>query len=291
MINDAALVWTSSGVQSDHNCTITIEDVSLPATSGSNQVEISVLIHAGYPPALQRGHDVGIRNASVSSSACRFFRIGKVHRKFNHSSQFRLADAGTPFGITADEGILYVDHPEGFRASSNASGYRLKIQSLDANGMQDTCDFNIDVIRKGQGSECHVGASSLCAEFRTESECRRHGGLPATDERGCRWRSSGNSSASRLTDEYSTCSTDLATCPDGHCDDLEALNWDICPQDCTENVRGLHESDHSMQGIASGAGICSCRHQGACSCFPEPPTSVDNQSVIDLTATQGPLLR
>ena len=32
---------------------------------------------------------------------------------------------------------------------------------------------------------------------------------------------------------YSTCSTDLRTCPDGQCDNLEKLHSEIlCPQDC-----------------------------------------------------------
>ena len=196
-----------------------------------------MLIHAGYPPLVQR-HYAGIRNASVSSSACQFFRIGYVYGGQDRGSQFRLADE-TPFAITADEGILYVDNPQRLR-TGNQSSYSLKIHYRNASGTQEV-DLDIDVTDAEFSGECQAPGSALCAEFRTEHECSRNRALTATDERGCSWRGANSSeSSSRLTTEYSTCSTNLATCPDGHCDDLEAKHWNICPQDCTGSYNLIH---------------------------------------------------
>lgn len=36
-----------------------------------------------------------------------------------------------------------------------------------------------------------------------------------------------------ISENYSTCSPDLRTCPDGYCDVVESKNISICPQDCT----------------------------------------------------------
>lgn len=36
-----------------------------------------------------------------------------------------------------------------------------------------------------------------------------------------------------ISENYSTCSPDLHTCPDGYCDVIESKNVSICPQDCT----------------------------------------------------------
>lgn len=36
-----------------------------------------------------------------------------------------------------------------------------------------------------------------------------------------------------ISPNYSTCSPDLRTCPDGYCDAIESKNISICPQDCS----------------------------------------------------------
>jgi len=49
----------------------------------------------------------------------------------------------------------------------------------------------------------------------------------------CQWRESSNPDI--FTANYSTCTPDINTCPDGNCDSLEKMNHLICPQDCTSN--------------------------------------------------------
>lgn len=47
----------------------------------------------------------------------------------------------------------------------------------------------------------------------------------------CQWRESPKPDT--FTVNYSTCTPDINTCPDGNCDSLEKMNHLICPQDCT----------------------------------------------------------
>lgn len=49
----------------------------------------------------------------------------------------------------------------------------------------------------------------------------------------CQWRESPK--PDMFTVNYSTCTPDINTCPDGNCDSLEKMNHLICPQDCTSN--------------------------------------------------------
>lgn len=47
----------------------------------------------------------------------------------------------------------------------------------------------------------------------------------------CQWRESPRPDL--FTVNYSTCTPDINTCPNGNCDQLEKENSLICPQDCT----------------------------------------------------------
>lgn len=101
-----------------------------------------------------------------------------------------------------------------------------------------------------------------------------------------------------ISENYSTCSPDLRTCPDGYCDVVESKNISICPQDCTSKqifsfsmfseltitpvvarltqralllscldkpIIGGHEKG-VMHGIKAGHGTCYCYFQ---KCFCE----------------------
>uniref|UniRef100_A0A3Q1F3V9 Proto-oncogene tyrosine-protein kinase receptor Ret n=1 Tax=Acanthochromis polyacanthus TaxID=80966 RepID=A0A3Q1F3V9_9TELE len=97
-----------------------------------------------------------------------------------------------------------------------------------------------------------------CAENRQRGDCESMRGLGATTGR-CQWRQGTDKG---ISENYSTCSPDLRTCPDSVCDAVESKDMAICPQDCTtEPVIGGHE-----RGL-SGNGIKAC--YGTCYCFPE----------------------
>ncbi|KAL2083232.1 hypothetical protein ACEWY4_021005 [Coilia grayii] len=93
-----------------------------------------------------------------------------------------------------------------------------------------------------------------CAEKRKRSECETFRGL-ATPTGRCQWR---QNTEKGISQNYSTCSPDLRTCPDGFCDVVERKDTTICPQDCTkEAITGGHEAG-LMFGIKAGYGTCYC---------------------------------
>ncbi|XP_074532014.1 proto-oncogene tyrosine-protein kinase receptor Ret [Halichoeres trimaculatus] len=93
-----------------------------------------------------------------------------------------------------------------------------------------------------------------CAQSKNRGECDSVWGLGATTGR-CQWRQ-GNDKG--ISENYSTCSPDLQTCPDGFCDAVESKDSSICPQDCTKGaVIGGHERG-LRNGIQAGYGTCYC---------------------------------
>ena len=71
-----------------------------------------------------------------------------------------------------------------------------------------------------------------CSRFKNHDECIRNCGVGVSH---CQWRSDpGNQRGNhwQLSYSYPTCSSDLATCPDLKCDELETEVVSLCPQDC-----------------------------------------------------------
>ncbi|KAM5139775.1 proto-oncogene tyrosine-protein kinase receptor Ret isoform 17-T17 [Callospermophilus lateralis] len=72
------------------------------------------------------------------------------------------------------------------------------------------------------------GCPLSCAVNKRRSECEECGGLGSPTGR-CEWR---QGDGKGITRNFSTCSPNTKTCPDGHCDAVENRNINICPQDC-----------------------------------------------------------
>uniref|UniRef100_A0A665THQ1 Proto-oncogene tyrosine-protein kinase receptor Ret n=1 Tax=Echeneis naucrates TaxID=173247 RepID=A0A665THQ1_ECHNA len=103
-----------------------------------------------------------------------------------------------------------------------------------------------------------------CARNRWRGDCESAQGLGATSGR-CQWR---QGTEKGITENYSTCSPDLRTCPDSFCDAVERKDASICPQDCTkETVVGGHELGLG-NGIKAGHGTCHC-YPEKCVCEKE----------------------
>ena len=114
-----------------------------------------------------------------------------------------------------------------------------------------------------EGSKCEnvMSLEYFCSEYSLESECRSACG-PGAQNGKCRWLPENRyldlkikillaanfacvviqnnhflpslkCACRTLGQSYSTCTTDLKTCPDGQCDNLEKLHSEmLCPQDC-----------------------------------------------------------
>uniref|UniRef100_H2V9H6 Proto-oncogene tyrosine-protein kinase receptor Ret n=1 Tax=Takifugu rubripes TaxID=31033 RepID=H2V9H6_TAKRU len=103
-----------------------------------------------------------------------------------------------------------------------------------------------------------------CAENRRRGDCESARGLGTTTGR-CQWRQGYDKG---ISENYSTCSPDLRTCPDRFCDAVESKDASICPQDCTKKpVIGGHERG-LRNGIQAGHGTCYC-YTEKCFCEKE----------------------
>jgi hypothetical protein len=177
-------------------------------------------------------------NATVGRSACRYTRVANLYpHGYQQDGQrpvnFRVLEGLHPdenpaFSITADEGILYVSHPESLAELSNRNSLNLRIGwdliPVDASGVQQngSAVFRIDIVDSNhllvdsfEAVECD--AAQYCAKFRTETGCNEVVGSVATDQRGCAWRrSDSNNTVNGPSRMYQTCSPDLTTCPDGY---------------------------------------------------------------------------
>ncbi|XP_046314399.1 proto-oncogene tyrosine-protein kinase receptor Ret isoform X2 [Marmota monax] len=113
------------------------------------------------------------------------------------------------------------------------------------------------------------GCPLSCAVNKRRSECEECGGLGSPTGR-CEWR---QGDGKGITRNFSTCSPNTKTCPDGHCDALENRNINICPQDCLRgSIVGGHEPGE-RRGIKAGYGICNCFPEKK-KCFCEPEDSL-----------------
>ncbi|XP_043202608.1 proto-oncogene tyrosine-protein kinase receptor Ret-like [Amphibalanus amphitrite] len=106
----------------------------------------------------------------------------------------------------------------------------------------------------------------MCARSSRLEDCETTCGAGANGT--CTWRPP--EANKTLTHEYGTCSSDLATCPDGTCDPLEQLSGRICPQDCAEySSAGLYlQPGPAGRGVASARGLCVCHSRHQCVCGP-----------------------
>uniref|UniRef100_A0A3Q3IZM7 Proto-oncogene tyrosine-protein kinase receptor Ret n=1 Tax=Monopterus albus TaxID=43700 RepID=A0A3Q3IZM7_MONAL len=148
-------------------------------------------------------------------------------------------------------GLLYVNDSQTL--------HRLECQDLQylvvakEENTQLEASTQIHILLDGEGETQFPS----CALNRQRGDCESVQGLGATTGR-CQWR---QGTEKGITENYSTCSPDLRTCPDSFCDAVESKDISICPQDCTrEPVIGGHE-----RGVRGGIKAC----YGTCYCYSE----------------------
>ncbi|TSK22694.1 Proto-oncogene tyrosine-protein kinase receptor Ret [Bagarius yarrelli] len=159
-------------------------------------------------------------------------------------------------------GVLYVNDTEPLRRPE-CQELQLVLVAQEQH-KQLEAKTTVMVIFEGEADPLRTeGQRSLaCAEKRQRGECETFRGLGTPTGR-CQWR---QGTGKVISENYSTCSPDLRTCPDGYCDVIESKNISICPQDCThEPVIGGHERG-LMLGIKAGHGTCYCYSE---KCFCE----------------------
>ncbi|XP_076317921.1 proto-oncogene tyrosine-protein kinase receptor Ret-like isoform X2 [Tachypleus tridentatus] len=252
---------------SEYNFSVVLEDRSLQ-TSEENKVIYHVIIHKNRRNQLQQPMLPlnGECKTELSRQATRHARVIQPVNVPLLSRWFFSLSPGNHsiFSVTPRTGIIYVeDHiklkhiPEqhveiklSWVNDANKTGYVTVVVNLTR---EDNPPINKD-------------CDHLCASFENEDHCTSSCGAGVGRGR-CLWKR-GITSTSFMSMEYATCSTNLETCPDGECDELEELDRVLCPQDCVlqENVQGEAIAHEKGTGIYVAVGTCICITYDTCYC-------------------------
>uniref|UniRef100_A0A1A8IE89 Proto-oncogene tyrosine-protein kinase receptor Ret n=1 Tax=Nothobranchius kuhntae TaxID=321403 RepID=A0A1A8IE89_NOTKU len=158
-------------------------------------------------------------------------------------------------------GMLYVNNTEALRSPSCQD--LLYIVVAQEGLTQQEASTQIQITLDGSMEELQSQSLLSCAENRQQKECESARGL-GTTMGTCQWRQGIDKG---ISENYSTCSPDLKTCPDSFCDAVESKDSSICPQDCTTgDVIGGFERGTSGIGIKACHGTCYCLSRN---CFCE----------------------
>ncbi|KAM5140971.1 proto-oncogene tyrosine-protein kinase receptor Ret isoform 2-T2 [Mantella aurantiaca] len=142
-------------------------------------------------------------------------------------------------------------------------------------GKEFTCSVSISNVELKKPIKAQVAITLLGTPRKTEEECYRScsgskhqeecemcGGLGSLTGL-CQWR---QGHGEGITKNYSTCTPNTKTCPDGICDAVESKDSAICPQDCTKlDIIGGYEKGIPA-GIKAGHGTCYCFLPNKCFC-------------------------
>ncbi|XP_030628301.1 proto-oncogene tyrosine-protein kinase receptor Ret [Chanos chanos] len=182
------------------------------------------------------------------------YQLAIVEKNVSASVQSCYAAVGVARSLTNMSGVLFVNDTDPLRRPECTELQYLVIAQEQQKQLQAKTQLIIvfeGELDKGDVEEKHFLS---CAERRQRKECEVFRGL-GTPSGKCQWRQGTEKGISR---NYSTCSPDLRTCPDGVCDVIESKDMSICPQDCTsEPIIGGHERG-LMLGIKAGYGTCYC---------------------------------
>ncbi|KAM9364520.1 proto-oncogene tyrosine-protein kinase receptor Ret [Pholidichthys leucotaenia] len=159
-------------------------------------------------------------------------------------------------------GLLYVNDSEALRSQECGELQYLIVAQEGDSQLETSTQINIVLEGKANKEGPQNQDFLSCAENRWQGDCESARGLGATTGR-CQWR---QGTGKGITENYSTCSPDLRTCPDSVCDALESKFPSICPQDCTKkHVVGGFDRGLNGYGIRACHGTCYCLSD-KCSC-------------------------
>ncbi|XP_073338370.1 proto-oncogene tyrosine-protein kinase receptor Ret [Pagrus major] len=161
-------------------------------------------------------------------------------------------------------GLLYVNDTEALRRPECQDLQYLVVAQEETTKLEASTQIHIILDSEANKANPENQQFLSCAENRRRADCESARGLGATTGR-CQWR---QGSEKGISENYSTCSPDLRTCPDSFCDAVESKDTSICPQDCTKgSVIGGHERG-LRNGIQAGYGTCYC-YTEKCFCEKE----------------------
>ncbi|XP_054267416.1 uncharacterized protein LOC128989542 [Macrosteles quadrilineatus] len=223
-------------------------------------------------------------------------RAASLHARVAEPYDLRALDSPTgptftlkhpSINVTERAGILYVSDPVALQRAQRV--VRVTVEWREASGRRDSAQLTVELVDPDT-PPCtdHDHGDNLCSALE-QRECQR-----TTCAHGLGGRAS-NSSRPALrcewlpgsTTRYSTCTVDVAHCPDYWCDPLERLSHNLtCLQDCTTHVLGagrVRDVGQGIQPFTSGT-FCSCDHSRACVCAGQPPRPPKNLMMRPITS-------
>ncbi|XP_054715307.1 proto-oncogene tyrosine-protein kinase receptor Ret-like [Uloborus diversus] len=258
--------------ESSYNVSVIFDDKSLVTDRQNKQVVFHIHIYNTTNEALPN-----MSNADDFQVVRNIFRHSSHHARVAQPMEVRPHEgyffrlSGEPtwgglagnriFGVTPGTGIVYV-RDEAALARSPDNIFRLQLTWRSKEEADRRCSLTLRVFDARVEPGHHFPSCALHATLETcQSSCGR-GALDGF----CRWRSAPPHSPG-LSSRYATCSPNLATCPDGICDELEELDPLICPQDCAGHIRGEAVPGSLGKGIALSAAPCTCPGPKTCVCI------------------------
>ncbi|XP_029962822.1 proto-oncogene tyrosine-protein kinase receptor Ret isoform X2 [Salarias fasciatus] len=257
-----------------------VNDTTYPGLEGTVLLHFNVTIlpvHIGFPNTTQvftvaRRAAVYAQVGRVCVENCLQFdgfsityRLEMPDKNVSAELQSCYSAVGVTQAPDGMWGLLYVNDSEATR-KPECQDLQYLVVAQEGNTQLEASTL-IHVVLDGdanRGGQERVQFLS-CAENRQRGDCESARGLGATTGR-CQWR---QGKEKGISENYSTCSPDLRTCPDSFCDALESKDMSICPQDCTrEAVIGGHERGLSGNGIKACYGTCYC-YADKCFCEKE----------------------
>ncbi|KAJ8412814.1 hypothetical protein AAFF_G00117650 [Aldrovandia affinis] len=292
ILNRDLLVTEKRSFQVDY----LVNDTTFPGPEGTVMLHFNVTIlpvHISFSNVTYR--------IMLSRKSATFAQVGQVcvedclrFRGINLTYRLATADSNlsasarachTAVGVEQSRsealGVLFVNHTDALRRPDCQELLYVVTAQEKRTQLQVHTQLLILFHAEPDKEDLEEQCSQYCAERKERRDCESCPGMGAPTGR-CQWRQGTDKGISR---NYSTCSPDLRTCPDGHCDVIESKDPGICPQDCTmEPITGGHEQ--GLHGIKAGYGTCYC-YTDNCFCEKtdiEEPLCDDKCKTIIATA-------
>ncbi|XP_014482930.1 PREDICTED: proto-oncogene tyrosine-protein kinase receptor Ret [Dinoponera quadriceps] len=225
-------------------------------------------------------------SVEIARTSPRYFRVTEPAVKPTSPRTFVLYGSDA-FNVTQRSGIVYVSNDTMLR-SEPAATISLKLKWGEEQRAAWMLQVNLIDVPQSKTNTCKPTQKEVhsCANARSRDECVQSCGIASgvlsngSFVGRCVWRGGdGNNGTvvSPMSEYYSTCSPNLAYCPNNECDELESSDPRICPQDCVveSDVHFAH-TNVGGYGIKSGLGTCSCSDLLKCICGPDAFRHVNN---------------
>ncbi|KAG8183298.1 hypothetical protein JTE90_025998 [Oedothorax gibbosus] len=219
-----------------------------------------------------------VYEVNISRNSEEYARILQLSRSsLGYTFQLDIGEKSYDFlAITKQTGILYVKDPNVMPSSSIV---RRNILWKGPEGKSGSILLFLSI--EDENTKSCEPSSKWCSFHPDENQCLDSCGK-GSPSGPCSWRS-GSLTSDGPRSDFATCSSNLESCPDGDCDELEMLEPSLCPQDCATKFAGEVVPSKSGRGLQSAVGPCHCPTTDQCTCVRNfPPAEMRRHNIPPL---------